>query len=261
MACLLCAGCNKNSDPPIPKANKDKPAVPPIPSMGQPGVPQQSPQQKSAGAQIEGTIQLGKDVKYPVNMWAGFVGKDGTGKPVSPGVGFPIEMIVEGSSQFASCETFKPLLARLDFDAEKGWTFKHEGLPPGTYLVYARWNDGHFFDAKWVTVKDASETVKVTLTVDPDLAGNLEVQIPNLSKDTEVEYIPLDDQGKIPLADVPMRNWYEGKVKVKEPKTVVDNVRAGKYRVTAYPFGGKPMTADVEVTAGKTTTAELKESK
>jgi hypothetical protein len=127
-------------------------------------------------------------------------------------------------------------------------------------LVYAQWGD-HYFDAKWVAVKDVSATVNVPLVIDPDLAGKLEIQLPISKGDTLVAYVPLDDEGKIPLSDVPIQNWYEGKLISKEPKVTLAKVRAGKYRVMTFPSGGKPVSADVEVTAGKTTQVEIKESK
>src|SRR5262249_39202592 len=142
--------------------------------------------QSPAGSRIEGTIQLGKNVKYPVKMSAGFVGKDAKGQPVGPSVGWPVSNPVS-PGQSASCTTWQPLNAALEFDAAKGWSYKHEGLPPGTYLVFAQWGD-HYFDAKWVTVKDASATVNVPLVVDPDLAGKLEIQLPGSGKDTLVAY-------------------------------------------------------------------------
>jgi hypothetical protein len=225
--------------------------------------PQASPvpaaQRQTAGGKIEGPIQVSKKLQYPIKMSAGFVGKDGKGQPVSPGAGFSIDQVQEGASQSATCETWKPLLATLAFDAQKGWSYNHEGLPAGTYLVYAQWGD-HYFDVKWVTVKDASATVNVPLAIDPDLAGKLEIELPMSKGQTLVAYIPLDEEGKIPLSDVQIQNFYEGKVVAKEPKVALDNIRAGKYRILAFPSGGKPVSADVEVTAGKSTRVELKES-
>jgi hypothetical protein len=58
-----------------------------------------------------------------------------------------------------------------------------------------------------------------------------------------------------------MQNWFEGKLTVKEPKVLLDNVRAGKYRVTAFLPTSKPFSADVEVTAGSTAPFEWKENK
>ena len=217
-------------------------------------------QKQTVGAKIEGAIQVRKKIEYPVKMSAGFVGKDGKGQPVGPGVGFGIDKAQEAANQSATCETWKPLLATLEFDAQKGWSYRHEGLPAGTYLVYAHWGD-HYFDAKWVSVKDASATVNVPLVIDPDLVGKLEIQLPMAKGQTLIAYVPLDEEGKMPLTDVPIQNWYEGKLIAKEPNVTLDNVRAGKYRVMAFPSGGKPVSADVEVTRGKTTQVELRESK
>jgi hypothetical protein len=255
---IATTGCNKSSTDSAADG-KQSPRVDPknTPAFHNFPTQQKAAVQQTSGARIEGTIQLGKTVKYPVKMSAGFVGKDGKGQPVGPSVGFPVDSIQEGATQSASCTTWQPLNATLEFDAAKGWSYKHEGLLPGTYLVFARWGD-HYFDAKWVTVKDASATVNVPLVVDPDLAGKLEIQLPSSGKDTLVAYVPLDEQGKIPLSDVPIQNWYEGKLMVKEPKAVLDNVRAGKYRILAFPSGAKPLSADVEVTAGSTAQAELK---
>jgi hypothetical protein len=250
VACLLCLACNKEQKSSSTGDKQDPANRAPVPSVHPAGPP------KTAGARIEGTIQLGKTVKYPVKMSAGFVGKDGKGQPVGPAVGWTVSN-PHAASQSASCTTWQPLNAALEFDAAKGWSYKHEGLPPGTYLVFAQWGD-HYFDAKWVTVKDASATVNVPLVVDPDQAGKLEIQLPGSGKDTLVAYVPLDEQGKIPLADVPIQNWYEGKLIVKEPKAVLDNVRAGKYRILAFPSGAKPLSADVEVKAGSSTQVELK---
>jgi len=227
VSCVLCLACNKEpasssgDGKQAPKPDEAKPLE--VQAPNQPPFQKGAPQQDER-ARIEGTIQLGKNVKYPVKMSAGFVGKDGKGQPVGPAVGFSIDSLQEGASQSASCTTWQPLVAALEFDAAKGWSYKHEGLPPGIYLVFAQWGD-HYFDAKWVTVKDASATVKVPLIIDPDLTGKLEIQQPNSGKDTLVAYIPLDEQGKIPLTDVPLQNWYEGKLMVKEPKVLLDNIR------------------------------------
>jgi hypothetical protein len=191
-------------------------------------------------------------------MSAGFVGKDAKGQAVSPGVGFSIENVQEGASQSASCETWKPLLATLAFDAAKGWSYKHEGLPPGNYLVFAQWGD-HYFDAKWVTIKDASVTINLPLTIDSDLTGKLEIQLPMSKGQTLVAYVPLDEEGKIPLSDIQIQNFYEAKLMAKEPRVALDSIRAGKYRILAFPSGGKPLSADVEVKAGSTAQIELKE--
>ena len=250
--CLCCAACNK--EPTSSPSPRSQPTPSPQPSS----VP--AAQKPSAGGKIEGPIQLSKKVQYPVKMSAGFVGKDGKGQPISPGTGFTIEQVQDEASQWVTCETWKPLLATLNFDPQKGWSYKHEGLPAGTYLVYAQWGD-HYFDVKWVTVKDASATVNVPLAIDPDLAGKLEIELPMSKGQTLVAYIPLDEEGKIPLSDVQIQNFYEGKVVAKEPKVALDNIRAGKYRILAFPSGSTPVSADIEVTAGKTTAVELKESK
>jgi hypothetical protein len=264
VSCLFCAGCNKEptsssaNSQRAPTQDQAKPPQAQAPNL-QPFQKPAAPQQ-TAGARIEGTIQLGKKVKYPVKLSAGFVGKDAKGEPVGPAVGFPVDSIQEGATQSVSNDTWKPLRATLEFDAGKGWSYKHDGLLPGTYLVYVQWGN-HYFDAKWVTVKDASATIKLPLVIDSDLAGKLEIRLPKSDKETLVAYVPLDEQGMVPLSDVPMENWFEGKLTVKEPKVVLDNVRAGKYRVKAFPPSGKPLSGDVEVTAGGTAQIELKENK
>jgi hypothetical protein len=135
--------------------------------------------------------------------------------------------------------------------------YKHVKMTPGLYLVYAQAAPA-FVDWKWVEVKEKAQ-VTVDFTIDVADAGTLEVQQPGQSPAARISLIPLDADGKLPdfkgawdHVAVSMGLNFEA----KKGKTVIENLRAGSYRVIA----GKA-SADVQVKAGVTVTAELQPEK
>ena len=202
----------------------------------------------------------------------GCVGKNTEGKLEAPGAGIKLD----GSCSFGNCLTWKPRSSLVRWD-EKSNTglHKHINRPPGHYLVFARAShdvpagsegvsesvfDG-FFDAKWVQIKVAGESVATDLSVEPDAVGTLEVAAPGGGNEPAVVCVPLDAQGQVPLPEAVYYLQGTCSAKLENGKAVVRVLREGKYRVAIGPWQPDTLlpaaAADVEVKRGQTARVEL----
>ena len=200
------------------------------------------------------------------------VGKNAEGKLEAPGAGIKLD----GSCSFGNCMTWKPRnsLVRWDEKTSTG-IHKHINRPPGPYLVFARAShdvptgpegvsesvfDG-YFDAKWVEIKVAGESVTTDLSIEPDALGTLEIAVPGGGNESAVVCVPLDAQGQLPLPETAYYLQGTCSAKPENGKAVVRVLREGKYRVAIGPW--QPSTllpaaaADVDVKRGQTAHVEL----
>ncbi len=139
------------------------------------------------------------------------------------------------------CEKFTP---RFDFT----------NLPPGRYLVYARVKDGPAAWA-WATVPGGGR-VAADLALDASKAGAVAVKLP--PGEREAHLVPTDLGTPPPPEQFIDRLAFSLDLRgeSKDGTAMIANVPAGKYQVRA-----GALRADVEVTAGKTATVELKPAK
>jgi hypothetical protein len=199
------------------------------------------------------------------------LGKNPKGDLECPGAGIKLD----GSSAFANSTTWKPRnsLVRWDQKTMSG-IHKHINRPPGAYLVLARAShnassgsgmsevlfDG-YFDAKWVQIKAAGESVAADLSIEPEAMGALEITVRGGSKERAVVCVPLDAQGQLPLPGAVYYLQSSCGAKLENGKAVVRFLREGKYQVAIGPW--QPGTllpaakADVEVKRGQTARVEL----
>ena len=152
-----------------------------------------------------------------------------------------------------------PHKAKLSFD--KGVTFEFTRLPPGTYFLFAKLDDGPAVWAKEEVKADATVTHDfkleagkggaVEVTTPADYAGELRL--------APADLIPADDAS---FVGVKMATQLSLGGKAKAGKVTIPDVPPGKYTLFAFPGEG-PVTARgaVEVTAGKTATAELEKER
>lgn len=203
-------------------------------------------------AQIEGAITIKGDTKKPYNLSVTYLGQDTGGKPRSSHCGFTFS---PGETGFVSSSA-----SRLD-SSEKGITFRHGNVPPGTYLVLVAWDD-RSLDWRWVEMK-GTDNIHVDLTIDPAALGELEATLPAGAKERRVYLLPLDKDGRLPdkagrasTLAIQLGN-YVGGVHMEAPKgqdrVTFPGVRAGTYRVVA-----GEMTVDATVKAGQTAKVTLK---
>ena len=149
--------------------------------------------------------------------------------------------------------SFAPLAATLRFEKFVP-RFDFTNLPPGRYFVYARVKDGPAAWA-WATVA-AGDRVTADLALDASKGGTVEVKLP--ADEREARLVPLD-LGTPPPDDAFLDRLafsLDLKAEAKDGKATIASVPAGKYQVRA-----GNLRADVEVTAGKTATVELKPAK
>lgn len=149
--------------------------------------------------------------------------------------------------------SFAPWAASLRFEKFIP-RFDFTNLPPGRYLVYARVKDGPAAWA-WATVA-AGARVTADLALDASKAGTVEVKLP--PGEREVRLVPADLGSPPPDESFLDRLAFslELRGESKDGTATIANVPAGKYQVRA-----GALRADVEVTAGKTATVELKPAK
>jgi|GEM_PF-1881745 len=197
-------------------------------------------------ARIEGTITIKGDANKSYKLSVSYLGHDASGKLHSSHCGFTV---APGDSGFVTSSA-----SRLE-SSEKGIiTFRHDNVPPGTYLVLLAWDD-RSLDWRWVEVKGPGD-MRVDLMIDPAALGELEVTLPVGAKERRVYLLPLDKDGRLPdkagsassLA-IQLGNYAEGtraEVPKGQDKVTFRAVRAGTYRIVA-----GDVTADAAVKVGQ----------
>jgi hypothetical protein len=203
------------------------------------------------GARIRGRLEVKKPGNYKLAV--GYVGCTVDGQVKAGMAGAPVS-VGQDNGSISSSGT------RLAFDKREGCTFQHIGLQPGTYLVFATW-DEQYLDWKWVEVAEQKD-LTVDLAVDPDRVGTLEVRLPPGSKDRTARLLPLDAGGKLPAMKASPEslafqlqtfvNGMAAEAKAGENIARFSRLKAGRYRVLA----GKA-AADVVIKAGETAKVEL----
>lgn len=149
--------------------------------------------------------------------------------------------------------SFAPRAATVRFEKFTP-LFDFTNLPPGRYFVYARVKDGPVGWA-WAEVT-AGAKVAADLKLDAAKAGRVEVKVP--PGESDVRLVPTD-LGTPPPGERFLDQLafsLDLKAEAKDGVAKIANVPAGKYQVRAGRLRG-----DVEVTAGKTATIELKPAK
>lgn len=254
----LLAGCGGSSNPttdtPAPGSTGEPAAATtpaPVTPATTPGPTE--PPTKATGATVKGAIshQAAKGQKLTVGYveltgdeWVG----DGINHPV------PAADVVER----AESNAFPPRGAAVAFDKGAA-TFEFTGLPAGMYLFFARTADGPVAWAKVEVKADAKLTQDFKL--EAGKGGTAEVTVP-ADYTGEVRLAP---NALIPAED---SAFVGGRIatqlelggKAKGGKVTVADLPPGKY--TLFGFPGKVVPrGTVEVTAGKTATAELESEK
>ncbi|MBI3464117.1 MAG: hypothetical protein HY000_13830 [Planctomycetes bacterium] len=216
------------------------------------------------GAEIFGTISI-QGVQKGARIEVGCLGRSPEGKLEGPGVSLELG----GSGRWATSTTWKPRNSTLAQDEKGRLTHKHVNRPLGKYLVYCRSttvaSDGTvqhegYYDWKWVQIKDVKSKVPVDLTIDPSNSGMVEVTVDGPTKESSVTYLPLDEEGQLPLPEAHAYVSVSG-AKLEGGKAIIRGLREGKYQVAMGPW--QPGTrlpsvkATVEVKRGSTTKVQL----
>ena len=218
--------------------------------------------------EISGKVMLrGRESNFDITV--GCLGKNQEGKLEGPGAGFKLD----GSSHRTTCMTWKPRNSTLAWDKAAGHgSHRHVNRPPGHYLVYLRGNRtkgkyGHlgyqgYYDWKWVELKDDRSEVNVDLTMDLQNVGSVEVTLRGETTEKVVTYLPLDEQGKLPLPEWDCHRYmgFSCSAAIEDGKAVVKDLRPGKYQfaITLRDARGPSVAkADVEVQRGTTAKVEL----
>jgi hypothetical protein len=129
-----------------------------------------------------------------------------------------------------------------------------------------------YYDWKWVELKDAASKVTLDLAVDPSRLGELEVSLPTGSKQWIVVYVPVDEEGQLPLPAALTYRMLSSSALVEDDRAVIRNLREGKYQImSASNSSSEPRSnfnrtrftaqAVVEVKRGETTSTTLTPAK
>lgn len=188
-------------------------------------------------------------VKKEQTVWVGYVGLPAGGKVISDSAGGQA-FGDEGDGGGVRSTSFAPRTASVRFEKFTP-RFDFTNLPPGRYLLFARVKGG---PAAWNWVEVAAGgRVNADLKLDEKNVGTVEVKL--APGQNEVRLVPADLGSPPPGEDFrdALAFSLDLRAEAKDGKAVVEHVPAGKYQVRA----GR-LRADVEVTAGKTATVELK---
>ncbi len=240
-ALLVAVGCGPKPIDPAPPPPPTEPAPPTTPTP-------------PAGGTLRGAVA--HPGKQGQKLSVGYVELTG-----GDWVGDVVGHAIPAGDQPARVESdaFPPRKAVLALD--KAVTFEITGLPAGSYFVFARLDDG---PAAWAKVPvTAGGTVAHDLKLDAGRGGAVEVKTPaDYTGEVRLaphDLIPADDTN---FVGVKIATQLELGGKAKDGKVTIPEVPAGKYTLFVFPGqGAVTARGTVDVTAGKTATAELEKEK
>ena len=228
--------------PAAPRAEK-KPLEPPASSENQ------SPERKdfyTLPTAEEGPYFLasivyegGSEGFYPLSRYGG---RTNDGKSISNMSGTPMRF--NPSLGYSATLSFKPRITSV-WNSPEGVRSKHTKLSPGMYLFSVGLKDSPYFVWKWMEI-EAHSQVNHTFTLQPSQGGSLEVTAPAVMNRVHVFYLPLDDEGRLPLKLEPAERRRRSAVaefgrralgfytpKFSDGKVVVSPLHPGEYLVFA----------------------------
>jgi hypothetical protein len=251
VGCVI--GCGK-ADPPTRPADPPEPTVtPPNPPPTEPTPPTtaQTPPKPTTTTLRGAIVHPGtKGQKLHVS-YVELTGDDWVGD----GIGHPLPEAAASERVEASAHPPRGAVLAVEKGAT---TFEFTGLPAGTYFVSARLEGG---SAAWARVEVKGEAVTQDLKLEAGKGGTVEVKTPaDFVGDLRLApnaLIPADDAK---FVGVRIATQLELKGAAKDGKAVIPDVPPGKYTLYAVPGAATPR-GTVEVTAGKTATAEVQGEK
>lgn len=176
-------------------------------------------------ADISGQVYL-KNMPR-VDITVGYVGKDSVGQTIFCSAGFSAGA---ASSASAKCDTFQPRVTYVEWDSSTGCTFQHTELPAGTYVVYVK-SGNSYLDWKRVRVKSAKSHLKVNLSVDRGVVGNVSFQFPASKAIYTLRMVPLDRKRRLPLDGVDIHNHLCAETDAQNGSAEMLGLRPGSYQV------------------------------
>jgi hypothetical protein len=201
---------------------------------------------------VIGTVAL--SLTHADDLSAGYVGLDTNGKAVSNMAGV-LDISATSSRKWTSSLTHKPRVTRIRLEDGTAAKFSHVQLIPGRYLFYVLRGERNC-DWQWITVDDQIRR-EIALTIDDEQTGTLEVLLPDATLAQQVELIPLDQAGAVPIAESELAklrigSWLGTSLQAESGSAVFAGLGAGKYRVLA-----RDLSEDVQILAGKNVTISL----
>jgi len=201
---------------------------------------------------VMGTVAL--SLTHADDLSAGYVGLDTGGKVVSNMAGV-LDISVASSRKWTSSLTHKPRVTSIRLQDGTAAKFSHVQLIPGQYLFYIRRGERNGA-WKWITVDDQTKQ-DIAFTIDDEQTGTLEVLVPDTTSAPQVDLIPLDEAGTVPIAESDLAKlrigyWLGTSLQPESGKAVFEGLSVGKYRVLA-----GALSRDVEILAGKNTSISL----
>lgn len=178
----------------------------------------------SRAAEIRGTITL-RSIEEK-SLQAGYVGRTAKGEEVHCFAG----LTTGGATARVWCDTYLPRRSAIFWDPGRGSSFAHTNLPPGRYLVYARYGD-NFLTWQMVELKSASEVKNIRLVCDLMNSGDLQVQINRPAGLYNVLAVPLDARGNALLPGVRLEYHLGSEADSQKNSAVLRGLTAGKYRL------------------------------
>ena len=175
-------------------------------------------------AEVQGTIRVEESKKLSVT--AGYVGKGLDGSPQSNMCGM---MVIPGGSGWVQCDTFKPRVTRLEFDARNGCRVRHSGVRPGRYLFYVREGE-HWYDLRWVTLKSAQDVLKLDFRLSPSKSGSVEAFVSGGDR-SQVVCEPVDERSRPILEGASALFWLNAEQEPKGERVIYDGLRPGAYLI------------------------------
>lgn len=172
-------------------------------------------------AEITGRIYL--KAPQQASLAVGYVAVTSAGTEISNMAGLTM-----GNAGHVTCTTYAPRNTSVYWDATKGATFSHVGLPQGRYLMYVRYGDWYY---DWQLVDIPSSTARLSKNLSVNLAdsGHLTIKIVRHGGNVNIRLTPYGANGK-PLLPKDVFNYSFGKdISTSQPVASVRGLKAGTY--------------------------------
>lgn len=182
-------------------------------------------------AEIAGKIAVGN----PKDMWieVGYVGADALGTKLSNMAG----LVAGNGPAQVTCTTWKPRNTTVSWSPGAGCTYRHVGVPPGHYVLYAklteRGGQKRVILTDWQSVRIASSSARKTvgLSLAAARCGGLDISAPGRTGLLGVRLVPSDPHGR---ELVPGANSFglATECDLGPQGARIQGLRAGAYRLT-----------------------------
>lgn len=175
-----------------------------------------------SAAEISGRVYI----KAPMEkgLVVGYVGLPDQGEQISNMAGLSLI----DSAALVTCTTYDPRNTSISWEPNAWATYTHVGLPPGQYLVYARYDDIYY---DWQVVEVVSNNAKnsVNFSVNTARTGNLTIDIIRPGKEFDVRIVPYGEDKQHPLPGADIGFALCNSIEVTDQTAELQGLREGMY--------------------------------